>query len=121
MTDGVVVKLNSFDFATGVGLYPKVSPLGGGAEVPGRRGAHRRYKRVSFQVGRTGAVTPVAELSPVQLAGTTVSRATLHNADRMAELDIHLGRHGGGAQGGGNYSRSGDGCWPICVPIRLNG
>jgi DNA ligase (NAD+) len=54
-------------------------------------------------VGRTGAVTPVAELSPVQLAGTTVARATLHNADRMAELDIHLGRYGDCAQGGGDY------------------
>ena len=44
-----------------------------------------------MQVGRTGTLTPVAELRPVLLAGTTVSRATLHNSDRLAELDLHIG------------------------------
>jgi DNA ligase (NAD+) len=46
---------------------------------------------ITVQVGRTGALTPVAELTPVQLAGTTVARATLHNSDRLRELDLHLG------------------------------
>ncbi|MBR6920082.1 MAG: hypothetical protein IKN37_07205, partial [Bacteroidales bacterium] len=46
---------------------------------------------VSYQVGRTGIITPVANLQPVQLAGTTVKRATLHNADVIAQLDLHEG------------------------------
>ncbi len=50
-----------------------------------------RLNDVSYQVGRTGAVTPVAELEPVLLAGTTVKRASLHNADQIAKLDLHIG------------------------------
>ena len=50
-------------------------------------------RQVVFQVGRTGAVTPVANMDPVQLAGTQVRRATLHNADVMAQLHLHVGDH----------------------------
>ena len=53
--------------------------------------APSKLLRLTYQVGRTGVVTPVAEFEPVALAGTSVSRATLHNADRLAELDLHSG------------------------------
>ncbi len=90
MTDGVVVKLNSFDLQQELGFTQKFPRWAVALKYPAEE-VPTMLEQVSFQVGRTGAVTPVAELSPVQLAGTTVSRATLHNADRMAELDIHLG------------------------------
>ena len=90
MTDGVVVKLNSFDLQQELGFTQKFPRWAVALKYPAEE-VPTTLEQVSFQVGRTGAVTPVAELSPVQLAGTTVSRATLHNADRMAELDIHLG------------------------------
>jgi len=90
MTDGVVVKLNSFDLQQQLGFTQKFPRWAVALKYPAEE-VPTTLEQVSFQVGRTGAVTPVAELSPVQLAGTTVSRATLHNADRMAELDIHLG------------------------------
>ncbi|HAA32426.1 MAG TPA: DNA ligase, partial [Cyanobacteria bacterium UBA8553] len=48
-------------------------------------------KNITVNVGRTGALTPLAQMQPVQLAGTTVQRATLHNSDRIAELDIRIG------------------------------
>ncbi|NJL47890.1 MAG: NAD-dependent DNA ligase LigA [Leptolyngbyaceae cyanobacterium SM2_5_2] len=90
LTDGVVVKLNDFALQRQLGFTQKfprwaVALKYAAEEVP------TVLEQVSFQVGRTGAVTPVAELRPVQLAGTTVARATLHNADRMAEFDIHQG------------------------------
>lgn len=90
MTDGVVVKLNSFDLQQELGFTQKFPRWAVALKYPAEE-VPTTLEQVIFQVGRTGAVTPVAELSPVQLAGTTVSRATLHNADRMAELDIHLG------------------------------
>jgi DNA ligase (NAD+) len=90
MTDGVVVKLNAFDLQQELGFTQKFPRWAVALKYPAEE-VPTTLEQVSFQVGRTGAVTPVAELSPVQLAGTTVSRATLHNADRMAELDIHLG------------------------------
>jgi len=90
LTDGVVVKLNDFALQEELGFTQKfprwaVALKYPAAEVP------TRLQGVTFQVGRTGAVTPVAELEPVQLAGTTVARATLHNGDRLAALDIHQG------------------------------
>ncbi|HEY9738455.1 MAG TPA: NAD-dependent DNA ligase LigA [Trichocoleus sp.] len=90
MTDGVVVKLNPFDLQQQLGFTQKFPRWAVALKYPAEE-VPTILETVSFQVGRTGAVTPVAELRPVQVAGTTVSRATLHNADRMAELGIYLG------------------------------
>ncbi|MEA5448838.1 NAD-dependent DNA ligase LigA [Leptolyngbya sp. CCNP1308] len=90
LTDGVVVKLNSFALQQRLGFTQKFPRWAVALKYPAEE-APTILEAVSFQVGRTGAVTPVAELRPVQLAGTTVARATLHNADRIAELDIHQG------------------------------
>ncbi len=90
LTDGVVVKLNSFALQQRLGFTQKFPRWAVALKYPAEE-APTILEGVSFQVGRTGAVTPVAELRPVQLAGTTVARATLHNADRLTELDIHQG------------------------------
>lgn len=90
MTDGVVVKLNSLALQTELGFTNKFPRWAIALKYPAEE-APTQIKSVTFQVGRTGAITPVAELMPVQLAGTTVSRATLHNRDRIAELDLHGG------------------------------
>jgi len=90
LTDGVVVKLNSFELQDRLGFTNKFPRWAIALKYPAEE-VPTVLKSVTVQVGRTGAITPVAELSPVQLAGTTVSRATLHNADRLAELDLHIG------------------------------
>lgn len=90
LTDGVVVKLNSFALQQTLGFTQKFPRWAVALKYPAEE-VPTTVESVSFQVGRTGAVTPVAELAPVQLAGTTVARATLHNADRLAELDMHIG------------------------------
>jgi DNA ligase (NAD+) len=90
MTDGVVVKLNAVALQQELGFTQKFPRWAIALKYPAEE-APTRVERVVVQVGRTGALTPVAEFSPVQLAGTTVSRATLHNGDRLAELDLHLG------------------------------
>ncbi|MGB3309691.1 MAG: NAD-dependent DNA ligase LigA [Nodosilinea sp.] len=90
LTDGVVVKLNDFALQQQLGFTQKFPRWAVALKYPAEE-VPTILEAVSFQVGRTGAVTPVAELRPVQLAGTTVARATLHNADRLAELDIHQG------------------------------
>ncbi|MEL6259845.1 MAG: NAD-dependent DNA ligase LigA [Cyanobacteria bacterium J06626_6] len=90
LTDGVVVKLNSFELQDRLGFTNKFPRWAIALKYPAEE-VPTLLNRVTVQVGRTGAITPVAELSPVQLAGTTVARATLHNADRLAELDLHLG------------------------------
>lgn len=90
MTDGVVVKLNSFALQRQLGFTQKFPRWAVALKYPAQE-VPTVLEGVNFQVGRTGAVTPVAELRPVEVAGTTVARATLHNADRMSELDIHLG------------------------------
>jgi len=88
--DGIVIKVNS---------YAQQQELGFTAKTP-RWAISYKYKaeevetvleKVTYQVGRTGAVTPVANLKPVQLAGTTVKRATLHNANEIERLDLHEG------------------------------
>jgi len=90
LTDGVVVKLNSFELQDRLGFTNKFPRWAIALKYPAEE-VPTILEKVTVQVGRTGAITPVAELSPVQLAGTTVSRATLHNADRLAELDLHIG------------------------------
>jgi DNA ligase (NAD+) len=90
LTDGVVVKLNSFDLQDQLGFTNKFPRWAIALKYPAEE-VPTLLQSVSVQVGRTGAITPVAELLPVQLAGTTVARATLHNADRLADLDLHIG------------------------------
>ncbi len=90
LTDGVVVKLNSFELQDRLGFTNKFPRWAIALKYPAEE-LPTLLENVMVQVGRTGAITPVAELRPVQLAGTTVTRATLHNADRLAELDLHLG------------------------------
>ncbi|WP_088892671.1 NAD-dependent DNA ligase LigA [Leptolyngbya ohadii] len=90
MTDGVVVKINSLSLQQRLGFTQKFPRWAVALKYPAEE-APTIVENISVNVGRTGAVTPLAELRPVQLAGTTVSRATLHNADRVAELDIRIG------------------------------
>lgn len=89
-TDGVVLKVNSLRQQRALGFTAK-SPRWAIAYKFQAEQARTRLNEVTFQVGRTGAVTPVANMDPVLLAGTVVKRASLHNADVMAQLDLHLG------------------------------
>ena len=88
-TDGIVVKVNSLSLQQYLGTTAK-SPRWAIAWKYKTEQAITILQSVSYQVGRTGAVTPVANLEPVLLAGTTVKRATLHNADIIKNLDLHL-------------------------------
>ena len=90
MTDGVVVKLNSFALQSQLGFTQKFPRWAIALKYPAEE-APSIVRAITIQVGRTGALTPVAELTPVALAGTTVSRATLHNGDRITELDLRVG------------------------------
>ncbi len=89
-TDGVVVKLDDLRLQGEAGFTQK-APRWAIALKYAAEEAPSRLLRLTCQVGRTGVITPVAEFEPVPLAGTTVSRATLHNADRLAELDLCAG------------------------------
>ena len=89
-TDGIVLKVNSLRQQKHLGFTSK-SPRWAIAYKFQAERAVTRLNSVSFQVGRTGTVTPVANLEPVLLAGTTVKRASLHNADIIEGLDLHLG------------------------------
>ena len=89
-TDGVVLKVNSLAQQKSLGMTAK-SPRWAIAYKFQAEQAETTLRQVVFQVGRTGAVTPVANMDPVQLAGTQVRRATLHNADVMTSLDLHYG------------------------------
>ena len=88
-TDGVVIKVNSLQQQEELGVTAK-SPRWAIAYKYKAEQAITRLMSVTFQVGRTGTVTPVANLEPVLLSGSTVKRATLHNADQIALLDLHL-------------------------------
>lgn len=90
LTDGMVVKLDSLDLQADLGFTQKFPRWAIAWKYPAEEGV-TQVQQISVNVGRTGALTPVAELMPVQLAGTTVSRATLHNRDRLRELDIRVG------------------------------
>lgn len=89
-TDGIVIKVNSLNQQKNLG-YTAKSPRWAIAYKFQAEKALTRLNTVSYQVGRTGAVTPVANLDPVQLSGTTVKRASLHNADIIESLDLHIG------------------------------
>lgn len=89
-TDGVVIKLDDCALQAALGFTQKF-PRWAIAFKYAAEEAPTVVQSVTFQVGRTGAITPVAELDPVPLAGSTVARATLHNADRLAALDLHAG------------------------------
>ncbi len=89
-TDGIVIKVNDFAQQRTLGTTAK-SPRWAIAYKYQAESGLTRLNSVSYQVGRTGAVTPVANLDPVLLSGTTVRRASLHNADIIAGLDLHIG------------------------------
>jgi len=90
MTDGVVVKINSVLLQKQLGFTQRFPRWAIALKYPAQE-VPTIVEAVTVQVGRTGALTPVAELKPVQLAGTTVSRASLHNGDRLSELNLHIG------------------------------
>lgn len=89
-TDGVVIKVNSFQHQDELGFTAK-SPRWAIAYKFKSEQVSTKLNSISYQVGRTGAITPVANLEPVQLAGTIVKRASLHNADQIEKLDIRTG------------------------------
>ncbi|MBC7606136.1 MAG: NAD-dependent DNA ligase LigA [Burkholderiales bacterium] len=88
-TDGVVVKVNSFQYQEELG-YTAKSPRWAMAYKFKSEQVFTQLNSISYQVGRTGSITPVANLKPVQLAGTIVKRASLHNADQIQKLDIRI-------------------------------
>ncbi|MEN9869272.1 MAG: hypothetical protein RLZZ171_255, partial [Cyanobacteriota bacterium] len=90
MTDGVVVKLNDYQLQQQLGFTQKFPRWAIALKYPAEE-TPTIVKDIIVNVGRTGAVTPMAVMEPVQLAGTTVQRATLHNSDRVGELDIRVG------------------------------
>lgn len=89
-TDGIVIKVNSLAQQRLLGYTAKVPRWAIAYKFQAEK-ALTRLNEVTYQVGRTGAVTPVANFDPVQLSGTIVKRATLHNADFMDNLDLHIG------------------------------
>lgn len=89
-TDGIVIKINELPYQEELGYTAKFPRWAVAYKFKAEQ-ALTKLLSIDYQVGRTGAVTPVANLEPVQLSGTVVKRASLHNADQMALLDIHIG------------------------------
>lgn len=121
--DGVVVKLDVLAEQEALGATSKFPRWAVAYKYP-PEGVTTRVKGITIQVGRTGALTPVAELEPVRLGGTTVARATLHNADEVARLDVRVGDEVWVAKGGDvipkvvavNRSRRPDGAREFRMP-----
>ena len=90
--DGIVIKVNEYDAQSELGFTAK-SPRWAIAYKFKAERVETVLESVDFQVGRTGAVTPVANLTPVQIGGTTVKRASIHNADQIEKLDLHYNDH----------------------------
>lgn len=89
-TDGVVIKVNKLQNQEELGFTAK-APRWAMAYKFSAEQVSTRLKEITYQVGRTGAITPVANLEPVEISGTTVKRASLHNADQIEKLDIRVG------------------------------
>lgn len=89
-TDGIVIKINELPYQEELGYTAKFPRWAVAYKFKAEQ-ALTKLLSIDYQVGRTGAVTPVANLEPVQLSGTVVKRASLHNADQMELLDIHIG------------------------------
>ena len=87
-TDGIVVKIDEYEIQNLLGATNKAPRWAIAVKYPAEEKA-TKLKKLIFQVGRSGAVTPVAEFESIELAGTSVNRATLHNAKRLASLDLH--------------------------------
>jgi DNA ligase (NAD+) len=88
--DGIVIKVNRFEYQQELGFTAK-APRWAMAYKYQAEQVSTVLKGIQYQVGRTGAVTPVAQLEPVIISGTTVKRASLHNADQIEKLNLHLG------------------------------
>lgn len=89
-TDGIVIKINELEMQTRLGYTSKFPRWAVAYKFQAER-ALTKLESIDYQVGRTGAVTPVANLAPVQLSGTVVKRATLNNEDMMSQMDIRVG------------------------------
>ena len=90
--DGIVIKVNKLDFQLQIGNTAK-SPRWAIAYKYKAKQVCTILKRITFQVGRTGAITPVAQLKPVEISGTVVKRASVHNEDQIKKLDLRVGDH----------------------------